>query len=261
VITAKEWYDPKPDFKNLYQGDVLAAIPFPSLPTFVSAEREEVWGILRPRPNRAQRPIGEVLRNLPNELIGRAAKDVPDAWSSGDEYIISTCRKMHVILVSRSCDIDKHQRKHLLIAPVFQVSNLQEAQRAADKLNYLRNNDIFHWFYLPPVIGSFPESFADLTQMVPLHRSFFNEEVLQKTLCVRLSSQGTFAFQKSLSDYYGMAFGFAAADQCPQTARYSCSSCFSSGKATITSRVVDEGRNFGTCDACGDRTLWLKVPE
>jgi hypothetical protein len=266
VITADRWYDKNPDLKNYYQGDILSGIPFPTLSTFFPAGKQDVWGILRPRrkgQNDAVRPVGEVLRNLPNELIGRAAKDIPDAWTRPDgdgEHVITFCRKMHVALISRSCDIDKAMRKHFLVAPIVHVRDLIPAQRTDDKLRDLRANEIFHWFYLPEKEPHLPESFADFSQMVPLHRSFFDETVLKEQFAARLSGEGTLAFQQSLSSFYGINFGFAPHDTCPQNGRYSCASCFHGGRTEPSSRDVVAGNFFGDCQFCREATMWVKMP-
>lgn len=259
MIDATHWYDSKPDLANYYQGDVLSDVPFPSLPTLFVAAKQSVWGILRPRYSRG-RPLAEVLRNLPNELFGRAAKDVTDAWTDPDgEHVIAHCKKMTVILISRSCDIDKDSRKHFLVAPVLRVDGLQDAQKTEGKLRDLRANEIMHWFYLPAKSG-LPESFADLTQMVPLHRTFFEEETPDKKLIARLSSLGSATLQKSLSDFYGTKSGFVGKDTCPQSGRYACSACFHSGKATPRSGTFVVGKPFGDCDVCKELTIWVKLP-
>jgi hypothetical protein len=259
VITAEQWYEHNPELQNYYQGDVLSEISFPSLPTFLPAAKQEVWGILRPRRT-ANRPLDEVLRNLPNDLIGRAAKDVVDAWSDPQgEHIIAHCRKMRVMLVSRSCDVDKLSRKHLLVSPVITVESLPQAQRTEEKLRDLRDNHIFHWFYLPAV-GTMPESYADLSVMAPLHRSFFDDETLRDNLLARLSGTGTAGLQNALSNFYGTKFGFAPPDACPQAGRYACSTCFYSGQPTQPMRHMIVGDFFGDCPNCGEDAIWVKLP-
>ena len=253
--------------QNYYQGDILSGIPFPTLPTFLPAAKQDSWGILRPRPNRNKlnadpRPMAEVLRNLPNELIGRAAKDLPDAWARPEgEHIIAACRKMTVIVVSRSCDLDKDSRKHFLVAPVVAIGSLKEEQRTEEKLRDLRANEIFHWFYLPEKDAGLPESYADLSQMLPLHRSFFDEGTLRAGLVARLSAAGTIAFQAALSSFYGTKFGFVSADTCPQTGRYACSACFHAGREVPYSRQFDQGNVFGDCGFCREDALWVRIPD
>jgi hypothetical protein len=262
VITAEQWYDPDPEKKNYYQGDVLSKIPFFQLPTFSPAGRQDAWGILRPRINRNRpdtRSSNEVLRNLPNELIGRAAKDLTDAWESPDgEHIIAHSIKMNVMLISRSCDIDKPMRKHFLVSPVIAFQTLKEEQKTDEKLNRIRKAEILHWFYLPGKEG-LPESYADLSQMVPLHRSFFEEKLLQTSLLTRLSALGTSCLQIALSDFYGTKFGFSPQDLCPQDGRYACSTCFYSGFPTAVSKDVSKGSTFDDCPNCKSESTWVKV--
>lgn len=266
MITAEKWYDTTPDLTNFYQGDILASFPFPSLPTFLPAEKQAAWGILRPRLNRnrvsvGERPVAEIIRNLPNELVGRAAKDVPDAWTLPQgEFIISACRKTTVMIVSRSCDLDKDSRKHFLIAPIVALAALRPEQQTEEKLRGLRANEIFHWFYLPEKNAQLPESFADLSQVVPLHRSFFELENLGVGLVARLSPGANIVLQSSLSNFYGIKFGFTRQDSCPQKGRYACSACFHAGKSAPYSREFEAGMLFGECGFCREQALWVKMP-
>jgi len=263
VINAARWYQVERDLKNFYQGDILSGVPFTTLPTFLSAANEEKWGILRPRINKNRpdpRPTAEIMRNLPNELIGRAAKDLVDIWSSIDgEHIIAHCSKTIVMLVSRSCDVDKLSRKHFLVAPVVAIASLQEEQRKEDKLKDLRANGIFHWFYLP-AHGDLPESYADLSFMQPIHRSFFQTEALADTLLARLSNEGTASLQVALSNFYGKQFGFSLADKCIQPGLYACSTCFYSGRGVIEKKVMKVGEYFGDRQKCGEDASWVLLP-
>ena len=265
MVSAQEWYEQNPELQNYYQGDILSGIPFPTLPTFFPAAKQDVWGILRPRqfrnrPGAEARPIAEVLRNLPNELIGRAAKDVPDAWERPEgEHVIAACRKMTVIMVSRSCDLEKESRKHFLVAPVVPIASLKQEQQTGEGLADLRANRKFHCFYLPAKDPVLSESYADLSQMLPLHSTFFDEATLREKLIARLSGVGTISFQRLLSEFFGTRFGFAPEDTCPQSGRYACSACFHSGQPEPYSRLVDEGNRFGDCGMCRENALWVRV--
>lgn len=263
MITPANWYELDRDLKNYYQGDILSEIPFPTLPTFFTANKRESWGVLRPRINRGRpdpRPVAEIMRNLPVELMGRAAKDLVDLWAEpSGEHIIAHCRKMTVMLVSRSCDIDKESRKHFLISPVIPINSLSPAQRTDEKLRDLRGNGIFHWFYLPGS-GDLPESFADLSMMVPFHRSYFEPEMIRTNLLARLSLQGTASLQTSLSNFYGNKFGFSPPDKCEESGTYACSTCFYSGRDAIQKKKVATGDFFGECDSCIEDTIWVKLP-
>jgi hypothetical protein len=165
------------------------------------------------------------------------------------------------MIVSRSCELDKPMRKHYLVAPVISIEDLQEEQKSEEALRNLRENSIIHRFYLPKHESNLPESFADLTQMLPLHQSFFDKETIENRLAARLSAVATSALQFALSDFYGTKFGFSHKDTCPQTGPYSCSNCFYSGQPRPLSRNVATGDRFGNCDQCGEQAIWVKIPS
>ena len=241
-----------------YQGDVIADIPYPFFPPVEPASREEVWPLLRPLDQK-NRDTREAMRNLPTRLVGRAAKDVTDRWMMPEgEYVVAGCRKMNVMIVSRSCALDNPKRKHYLVAPVVAVDELPDAQRGEEKLRDLRQNDIPQAFYLPAKDG-LRESYADLLRLVPIHRTFFPAENLGGLLLARLSSAGMAALQHTLSDHFGTKFGFDHEDDCPQTGQYSCSNCFHSGMKTQTKRF-EAGKPFGPCPGCEDDAAWVKLP-
>jgi hypothetical protein len=263
VITAANWYQLDRDLENYYQGDILSEIPFPTLPTSLTANKQESWGILRPRVNKQRpdpRPVGEIMRNLPVELIGRAAKDLVDLWTEpSGEHVIAHCRKSTVMLVSRSCDIDKLSRKQFLISPVIALNTLPREMQTEEKLRGLRANEIFHWFYLPEN-GDLPESFADLSVMTPFHRSYFEKEMLRTNLLGRLSVAGTASLQASLSNFYGQKFGYSPPDTCTQAGLYACSTCFYLGREPAQRKEIVAGDTFGDCNCCLEEAIWVKLP-
>lgn len=172
MITADRWYDQHPDLTLYYQGDVIRDIPFPTFPPALPATREEVWPILRPMRLKG-RTVEQAMSQLPNELIGRAAKDVEDVWTPPNgEWAAVHIKKQNVMMISRSCALDKPSRKHVLVAPVIAVATLPQQERGEDRLRDLRENNIPHFFYLPET-ERLPESFADLLVLTPIHRTFF----------------------------------------------------------------------------------------
>lgn len=200
---------------------------------------------------------------MPADLTANAAKDIkdPPLWAFPlGEYVMATARRAKVMLVTRSCAIDKPSTKHFLIAPVISVTELPEAARTEANLGFLRSNDIFDWFYLPETLG-LSESFADLSQMTPIHWSFVGEKPNADSFISRLSSSGTSALQNGLSDFYGTKFGFTFKDKCTQRALYRCSSCFYFGRHELAQKSVEAGEFFGECSHCGQRALWVKMPE
>jgi hypothetical protein len=258
VITADRWYDQQPDATLHYQGDVVKDIPFPTFPPSLPATRQEVWPLLRPS-NLRGRTINDAMAQLPVQLIGRAAREVPDGWNlPSGEFAATHFKKQNVILISRSCALDNPSRKHCTVAPVREARSLPEAERRDDKLRDLRENDIPHLFYLPAKDG-LAESYADLLLLTPVHRSFFPTEAIGQVLVARLSSAGMMALQHTMSAHFGTKFGFDHEDVCTQTGRYSCSNCFHSGMATQT-RTVQAQQPFSLCPACAEDAMWVKLP-
>ena len=257
MITAAGRYDVTPDLGQLYQGDLIAEIPFPKWPTFTSSGESTKWGILRPL-NQGDRPLDEALRTLPNQLIGRAAKDVPDRFQHFHrELIIASCQLSDVMIVSRSCALDNPSRKHVLVAPVTPLASLPADQRGEDKLLSLRQGEIPHLFYFPEA-DALPECFADFQKITAIHRSFFPSASLAGKLRVRLTSRAMKELQFGLAGHFGTRFGFDHEDLCPQDGVYRCSTCFHSGKVVMDVRVR-AGVPFGACVHCGEDAAFVKI--
>lgn len=258
MITAESWYDPNPDRTLHYQGDVIRDIPFPIFPPSLPVSGEEVWPILRPMRLKG-RTVELAMSQLPNELIGRAAKDVEDAWTlPNGEWAAVSIKKRNVMIISRSCQLDKQTRKHVLVAPVTAVATLPQQERKDDKLKDLRENKIPHFFYLPET-ERLPESFADLLVLTPIHRSFFPSGQIESHRLVKLSSAATAGLQQALSGHFGIQFGFDYEDMCTQDGTYRCSTCFHIGNGVNLKRKA-AGQPFGECEGCGDEAAWVKMP-
>jgi hypothetical protein len=258
LINAENWYDNNPDAKYFYQGDVIRDIPYAFWPNVNSEKEQTKWGLLRPY-NEPTRTTTDVLKALPTLLVGRAAKSVTDAWVGGREYVVAACEKLKVMILTRSCTLDHPGKKHCVVAPITSFKDLPEAQQRADILEDLRKNNIPHKFFLPAK-GELEESFADFTKIVPIHRSFLDDKTIPGQLVVRLSSIGTIALQRMLSNHFGTKFGFDHKDECPQTGTYSCSSCFHLGMHVFIKKF-DAGLPFGSCDQCGELAMWVKIPS
>ncbi len=198
------------------------------------------------------------MSQLPNKLVGRAAKDVPDVWTlSYGEFAAVNIKNQNVMIISRSCALDNTHRKHCLTAPVRAVATLPTQERSEGKLRALRENEIPQSFYLPEKEG-LPESYADLLMLTPIHRSFFAPEKIGSHRLAKLSGAGTSALQLAMSDHFGMKFGFSEHDKCTQQGSYRCMSCFHLGNNTPL-RAKRENQEFGTCEFCGDQASWVKI--
>ncbi|HXC94516.1 MAG TPA: hypothetical protein VNU92_02390 [Edaphobacter sp.] len=252
------WYENGPDLTEFSQGDVLRGIPFPTWPTFQSANHDEKWAILRPlRSNKISSQSS--LKVLPNHLEGRAQRDVPDAFSNLDrvEYIMASCRIRNVMVLSKSCSLDNPKRKHIIIAPVIAIAELPEEARSSAKLAGLRDGDIPHNFYLP-AIRDMNESFADILMATSIHRTFLDDNNVRGQLVVRLSPSGTMQLQMQLAEHFGTQFGYDFEDSCPKDGWYNCSACFHTGRQA-EKRKFTAGRPFGHCSVCGEDAKFVKV--
>jgi hypothetical protein len=143
--------------------------------------------------------VEKAMAQLPNDLRGHAAKDVEDVWTlPSGEWGIVHFKKLNVMIISRSCALDKLSRKHVIVAPVRVVASLPQQEQHENKLLDLRQNKIPHSFYLPETT-KLPESYADLLALTPIHRTFFPNDKIQTHRVVKLSQADTAAQSASTS--------------------------------------------------------------
>jgi hypothetical protein len=255
------FYDERPDSEYYYQGDILRDMPYPAWPILQSSVKEPLWPILRPLRQRPPDRQLNLLYGLPDRFTATSKREVKDAFSlPGGELIISKVEMKTVMVLSRSCSLDSHQ-KHLLIAPVDEVSLLPISDEERERrLTQIRGNEILHYFHLPEKQGVLAESVANLLAITYLHKTFLPEEEVRPKLVARLSPHSTAQLQHQLSRHFGaQQFGFDHEDICPQTAIYSCSCCFYRGKPVIQ-RTVLKDEMFGPCENCGADATFIKLP-
>lgn len=244
-INAADWYDPNPDLRNLYQGDVVDGVPL----VFTPAASVR-WVLLRPLP---QGPIEGARGGLPRTFRASMEGSLPTAWERPDgELAMVAAASYRILILSRSCNLD--WKKQIQVAPVFPTAGLEELALAS-----LRENDNAFSFYLPADGESMPESYADLSQVATVHISY-----LRRTdhLVKRLNSRACAALQEVLAEYFAKPFGFTVGDDVPQQAHYRCGNCFFEGRTDVPVVEIPYGLgNFPRCATCGERALWLKVPR
>jgi hypothetical protein len=162
-------------------------------------------------------------------------------------------------VISRSCVLDSH-RKHLLVAPVIRLMEaallLDEGKRDA-KIAEWRADSIPHFFHLPQQ-DDFDESLADLSQITPLHRTFLDDDKIEKTVIARLSTEGTAHLQAQLGKHLGGTIGFDHRNEIPQSGIYRCTTCFYRGLTTVDHRF-EKGAIFGPCPQCGEDASFVKM--
>jgi|SRR5271155_5061492 len=243
-ISAADWYDPDPDLRNLYQGDVVDGVPLVFTPALSVR-----WVLLRPLP---QGPIEGARAGLPRSFRAFLDGGLPSAWERPDgELIMVAGAAYRVMILSRSCNLD--WKKQIQVAPVYPMEGIEGLA-----LDSLRENDNPFSFYLPPDGENISEGYADLSQVATVHVSY-----LQRTdkLVKRLTSLATQALQDILAEYYAKPFGCTIKDEVPQKALYRCGNCFFGGGENVPVLEIEVGANFPPCQWCGEDVLWLKVPR
>src|SRR5580692_3942491 len=126
-ITAAEWYDPDPDVRNLFQGDVLDGIPLVYTPA-----KQVRWVLLRPLPKGA---LDDARSGLPRNFHANVDGGLPTAWNRTDgELVMGSAAVYRVLILSRSCNLD--WKKQIQVAPIYTTEGMD-----ADALETLREND------------------------------------------------------------------------------------------------------------------------
>ncbi len=126
------YYVPPPSPNNLYQGDVLGNTPV----TIPSSEIQ----LFRPGNNPAV----------------YSARDLPDAFNSGTELLITEAYKTKVMILSQTCDAQN--REFIVIAPIQPMSQVTNP----DRRNAIVEGKVNYRFWLP-ACDVLEESFVELT--------------------------------------------------------------------------------------------------
>ena len=234
-------YLPSPYQRPLFQGDILRGVPLT-----LALPNENKWILLR-APETSDLTQADLLRGKrPKVFVPKSEEAVQDAWAS-QELVVARASKSPVMLVTQTCDLD--WRKTYQVVPIRTA-----AQLSPEKMESLRADDIGYWYHLPARPPELiEESFADLTLMTSVHRSYFKDAIVE----CRLTNAERSFFQKALSHFHGSPFGYNPSDRVPETARYGCISCFHAGGKTT--RQLKTGRTFPKCPKCDDNTMWVAI--
>jgi hypothetical protein len=239
-ITGERWYETDPDISSYYQGDVVGGVPV----VFMPPARSGAWILLRPSaPVSLQQALAG---NLPKVFRPVVEHSADDPWQGDEELVLAKATKRPVLLVTQTCDLV--HRNFVQVAPVYSADKLSAAKQES-----LDVNEITYLFCLPQQPGHLERSFADLSQITSVHRSY----VAAGRLSVRLSNIGRIALQKHLANFHGRPFGFSPAEAVPQDADYVCANCFMSA-ARVQMEHIAADQGFPHCPNCGENALWLK---
>ena len=152
------------------------------------------------------------------------------------------------MLVTQTCDLD--YRKHYQIVPVRPLAELENDR----KRQSLRNGEIGYLYHLPARPPEITEdSYADLTLMTSVHKSYFSEG----TILCRLTNAERSYFQHSLANFHGSPFGFNTRDTVLLAGRYGCVNCFHAGGHQTSE--IQQGGQFPKCALCGEDALWVQI--
>lgn len=247
-ISAKDWYEPNPDFSSFYQGDIVRDVPVLFLPDKISK-----WLLLRPSLQGAKY-IDDVLRGeICKWFQAFPEGQLADRWQYGkrEEYAAAKAHLINVIILTQSCDLE--QRNYYQIAPIY-----PETEQKESALARLRQNDLNYTFFLPAFAPHIPEnSYADLAHTTLIPKAYFPRDTVWDVLGARLTELARTALQEQLANYFGRPFGFGERDKARETAEYACISCFYKFGTSVKKRF-ERDTHFTKCDSC-DAARWLRI--
>jgi len=241
------FYDTSPlEPHLLYQGEVIADVPFLTMP------KPSRWLLLRTKSGRR---VDEALNHgnlegLVKVLDSNQSKEQWLADNRGD-YAVALLDKGPVLVLNQTCDL---QTNHFL-----QVAPIRDAQNEAEKkdIEKLMKGEVFSAFWLkkhPPEIPE--ESYADLELIQAVHKSYIKR--IRPDQHFRLGPARTRDLQSAITRYFGRPNSFDSRhDIVPRNGTWLCVRCFYLD-ARVTSLTLSEGASFPICPACGgESSAWV----
>lgn len=245
--SADDFYDAAPlEPHLLYQGEILLDVPLMLMPM---APR---WLLLR---TKSGAPLEEALNKGDNPRFVKVldSNQTQLAWDGADgDYVMARLSKRPVLVLSQTCDISS--KEFIAVAPIHPVDGISPEQRES-----AIQGGMFEVIYLPPNADPpFPESFADLSHLQAVHRSYVKR--LLPTQHFRLSAASTLLLQQRITRYFGRPNSFdAREDKVPGDGTYLCVGCFYFD-GVISSCEVRLGEVFPLCSTCEGHQWIRKAP-
>lgn len=140
------FYEPNPDPKIFFQGDILIDFPVTILPDTIKIVR-----------------LQEKLKDFSVARVYERDK-LEDAFVNGSEPVLAKASLMKIMILSQTCDIE--HRDFISIAPVFPITNIENKS----KRESIRKKKVLYRFHLPSE-GDFEESFLDITTINSVRRT------------------------------------------------------------------------------------------
>lgn len=236
------WYDPDPDLTAVYQGDIVSDVPV----VFMPPKGETPWILLSPSP-----PVTRKMAldgNIPKNFRPLVESQSVAAWENDEELVLARAVKHQVIIVTQTCDIDR--RKFIQVAPIYLIDRF-----AAEKADSIRERRVNYLFPVPAIAEKLKESYADLSHMTSIHKSYIRQSKTE----ARLTPRAQLFFQTHLAQLHGRPFGFNSRDKVPQSGKYTCLNCVHES-AEIHQIEMKQGDQVASCTKCDERAVWTKAP-
>lgn len=179
------FYEPSPDPRLLWQGDIIRNF-------IVPGPLETVLIVRDPPP-----PIPSTTllngRSLPIRAIF-SREDLVDAYALNKETLVVDSSLTIVAIVSQSCDIDRKPFLTLaVVSPITLVTNLSRKEELK------RWDRVFENFWLPPENG-IEESFVDLTLLFSVPRDALIGKIGDRILSMTADYRNKFKYK--LAQYF-----------------------------------------------------------
>jgi len=178
------FYAEPSDPSAFYQGDIVADVPFFSVPPDPL--------VVRPAQGQpAFRPEG--CKQVRIHLAGLAT--LADAFAAGPEGFVLRAERRLVQIISQTCDIQ--HRTHVFVAPVLGRSDM----RQADLWEKIARNRVIRYFWLPATDG-LENCAADISKILAVRRDMLDIHNRVATL----SPQARSLLQQRLSAFLTRPF-------------------------------------------------------
>jgi len=178
------FYADPADPNAFYQGDIVADVPFLSIPGKPL--------VVRPDQGQAGFTPGHCKRV---QIHMAALARLPDSFAAGAENFLLPAEQRLVQVVSQTCDIE--HRNHVFVAPVLQRSEVR------DNVLWDRivQNRVVRYFWLPATAG-LEDCAADISKVLAVRRDMLDIGRRVATL----SPQARELFQQRLSVFLTRPF-------------------------------------------------------
>ena len=164
------------------------------------------------------------------------------------DFAMARLSKRPVLVLSQTCDVQT--KDFLQVAPIYPAEGNDEHKTR------LRQGQILSAFWLPEHMPEISESYADLSLIQAVHKSYLKRISAKQHF--RVSHQRTRELQKFITRYFGRPNSYdAGADRAPIAGTYLCVACFYMN-GVVSPITRSDSQEFQLCTVCGGRAWILK---